>query len=493
MGGTYIEGIVGQPTTINPVLVSTNEIDKDLSILFFSGLTVLSSKISHDNAGKTWTVNLKPGIKWSDGESITSADVLFTINSIADIDLRSPLMNTWRGVVAEAITDTEIHFTLKTPYVFFEKNLENLRIIPKHIFGTIPAVNMRLSNYNLEPIGSGPYRFVRYEKRKDGFITDYYTEPNPFYANEHALLANLQFKFFTQNEEAHSAFTERTINGLPGIDAVKAKEWSETQNIIDIPAERYYAIFINQALHKALKNNVVRKALTLSIDRAQIVKQIFHQYARPIMNTSINELAEPQEIRTAEKILDEDGWVLNEAGIREKIIDKEKVRLEFDIVVPQIEFLVKTADTIKTMWSRIGVKLNLTHVDAQRIAEEILKTRTYQMVLFGNIIRNREDILPFWHSSERFYPGLNLALYENRAVDDLLEKTRIEFNPEKRALLLTKIYEYIQKDTPAIFLYSPNYLYATNKKILGWSEDTVTTSGDRFKQIEKWHLSTTRT
>ncbi len=173
-GGEYIEGVVGQPSFINPIIVGNNDAARDLTELLFSNLSDLSEskKISED--GKIWNIRLKENIFWQDNQPIISDDIIFTIRIIQDPDSRSPLFSYWQGVLAERISERELKLTLSEPYAFFESAIKELRPIPKHLFENIPAANLRLSEYNLEPIANGPFKFLSFEKDRSGFIKEYH-------------------------------------------------------------------------------------------------------------------------------------------------------------------------------------------------------------------------------------------------------------------------------------------------------------------------------
>ena len=152
-GGPYTEGVFGQPVAINPLISSENEADRDLMALTFASLADLAETIKIDDTKKIWTITLRPDLKWSDGETLTSDDVVFTIGVLQDSENRS-----WQGVSVERLSEREFRFNLKNSYAFFADNLKNLLIAPQHIFDNIPPQNYRLSNFNLEPVGSGPYK-----------------------------------------------------------------------------------------------------------------------------------------------------------------------------------------------------------------------------------------------------------------------------------------------------------------------------------------------
>ena len=205
-GGEYTEGIVGQPAFINPLFADENNADQDITELTFSDLKNMidSYQVSPDN--KTFDVRLKPDIFWQDNQPITSDDVLFTISAVQDPDINSPQAASWQGVKAERISEREFQLILPQPYAYFENILLDFKPIPKHIFENIPLTNLRLSEYNLEPVGSGPYKFTGYDKRRDGFVTKYSVEKSDSYFGPKPYIQKMNFNFYTDDSELVKAF-----------------------------------------------------------------------------------------------------------------------------------------------------------------------------------------------------------------------------------------------------------------------------------------------
>ena len=497
----YIEGIIGQPIFINPIVSGANDTDRDLSEILFSDLIDLSDRYTASPDGKTWNIFLKPDLKWDDNEPLTSDDVIFTIETIQNPDSRSQLAPAWQGVIVNRVSELEIEFILRTPYAFFLDNLKDLKILPQHIFEAIPAANLRLSSYNLEPVGSGPYKFVSFQKRKDGFITEYNFEINANYALEKPYIRSLVIKFFPDTAELIRAFNLKKIDGFGDLNPQNIGNLKLGRQILEINLPRYYAVFLNANSHEALKSLTVRTALESAINKNKIVEAVFsnkalivNQPLPPIIpgylpNASSSLASDPEKINEA---LDKDQWRRNENGVREKKIGKNTVQLEFNIIVPQITFLEETVNMIKEDWQAIGVKLNPIILSPQDVISEVIKTRNYQMLIFGNILKLNPDIFSFWHSSERFYPGLNLALYENKKADNLLETIRKNFDPASQKEQLGQLQALISQDRPAIFLFSPTYLYIAPKSLRGFEEKALATPSDRFENINRWYLKTAR-
>lgn len=499
-GGEYTEGIVGQPIAINPVITTSNEADRALINVLFSDPVTLSESYATSSDGKTWTLTLKKDLEWSDGEPLTADDLIFTLDTIQNPDANSSLASSWQGVVTERLSEHEIRFTLKTPYVYFLDNLRGLKIIPRHIFEDIPAANFRLSGYNLEPVGSGPYQFTGYEKQKNGFITAYHLTRNPHFAGARPLIDRFNFSFYKNFNDALTAFNSRSIDGLGGLDPASLKDLQVGYTLYELNIPRYYAIFLNSSVNQTLKDVNVRQALDRATDKEKIIKTVFLSHALAANGPLLPYLAgfdpgiygadhfSPEE---AAAILEKGGWKLTD-GIRTKTIGKTQTKLELEIIVPQIQFLIDAANLIKSDWEKIGVRLSLIVLPPGDVASQAISSRNYQLLLFGNILRVNPDIFSFWHSSQRFQPGLNLALYENKTVDTLLESIRKDPNEASREKNLSKIQSLIHNDYPAIFLFSPNYLYAAPKELGGLDQKFIATPEDRFANVTKWYLKTTR-
>lgn len=497
-GGEYKEGIVGQPTFINPVLIGDNDVDRDLIELIFSDLFDLADSYKVDNQGAIWNVRLKDNIFWHDGKAITSDDVIFTVRAIQDPDAHSPFFSNWQGVVAERVSEREVKFVLSSPYAFFDGTLKELRPIPKHIFGDIPAANLKLSNYNLEPIGSGPFKFNSFQKRHDGFIADYKLARNENYFGQKSYLDGFILKFYLNNDEMIEAFNSGAIDGFGGINPKDLIGVKLDYRAFELTMPRYYAVFFNANSQPLLSDKNIKLALSLATDRQTLIKNVFLGRALPVFGPLISSIEGHSgvEFEKANKILDDDGWRINNEGIREKEFiqgkKKEILKLEFKLVVPEIPFLVETANIIQEDWKKIGVKLDLAVLQASDVNSGIIKTRDYEMILFGNILGRNPDLFSFWHSSERFYPGLNLSLYDSEEADALIESIRRSSSEENRQKNLDKLQSLIAADQPAIFLYSPFYFYIVKNQLGGFDKKSFYLPSGRFENVEEWYLKTER-
>ena len=190
--------------------------------------------------------------------------------------------------------------------------------------------------------------------------------------------------------------------------------------------------------------------------------------------------------------LEESGWKLGLDGIRQKTVGKSTLRLSFALTVPDTPFLLKAAEAIKTQWEAVGIDATIMAIAPDEIVSAAVKPRNYQMILFGNILNNTPDVYSFWHSSERYYPGLNLALYSNKETDALLESVRREPDMVKRLAALSRFQTIIRDEAPAVFLFTPQYAYIAQKNLGGVEPVPLITPSDRFAHVAQWHLKTAR-
>lgn len=497
-GGDYTEGMAGQPTSLNPILAST-ESDKSLVRLLFSNLNELSDKITSEQNGQSWNVRLKENLFWSDGEKLTSDDVIFTVQKIQDPDAKSPLLPSWQGIIPQRMSELEVQFKLTTPYAFFPENLKGLYMLPKHLFAETPATNWRLSRYNLEPVGSGPYKSDSYESRADGFITFYHLKANNYYFKTKPFITNFNLEFFPNAGELIQSFNAGQIDGFADIEPSDVSHIKRSYEEYVFSRPSYYAVFFNQNQNAALQDRKVREALDAAVDRNAVLavalngKGIINRGPISILSPVIQSTSGTVSLESANQILDDDGWNINSStSIRQKKIKKTAVDLEFTLTVPQVSFLVDTAKELQAEWQKIGIKVDVNLVSPEQTTNDVIKNRNYQAILFGNVLNPTADLFAFWHSSQRFYPGLNLSLYNNAKADRLIMDIRQNPDASLRGEKLSDIQNLILNDHPAIFLYSPYYLYFARKDLLGVNPGPIDEPAGRFQNVSEWYLKTAR-
>ena len=153
----------------------------------------------------------------------------------------------------------------------------------------------------------------------------------------------------------------------------------------------------------------------------------------------------------------------------------------------------QAAGLIVGFWQDMGIETSVRYVSPKDISRDVLKTREYDVLLYGIILGSDPDQFAFWHSSQVNFPGLNVSGYVNRAVDAILEEIRATTDQAKVTELYVKFQEAILSDRPAIFLYTPIYTYVTSDDIQGIQVEEIFMPSDRFAGMTHWYMKTKKT
>jgi len=493
VGGEYTEGLIGEPQFVNPLYASASDVDSDLTELVFSGLfrydpvsglvpdLASSFEISEDQT--TYTITIRDDARWHDGEPVRASDVIFTIQSIQNPEYKSPLAVSFQGVSVAEMGEKQVQFTLLEPFAPFLSSL-TVGIIPSHLWEQIAPIRATLTDLNLTPIGSGPYKFSKYTKDKMGNIGTYVLERNPDYYAQPASIEQLAFKFYSDAHTAVDALTNRNIEGLAFIpaDLVSEVEKIRGVEIMRPSIPQITAIFFNQEKNDLLAEHDVRQALIQSINKEEIINEVLGGHA-----SAIDAPILPGMVGYHEDI-ERFGYDPDAARILFDEHREESEEVAFTLtVLDQAEF-IHAAEIIQRQWAEIGVTLEIRVVAALDLQALVLSGRNYEMFLTGELLGTDPDPYPFWHSSQASDPGLNLAGYENRKADELLEEARITTDPEERAAKYIEFQDFLAEDLPAIFLYQPTYRYAVASKIKNIDLERITDPSDRFSRINEWYI-----
>ena len=147
----------------------------------------------------------------------------------------------------------------------------------------------------------------------------------------------------------------------------------------------------------------------------------------------------------------------------------------------------KSAEIIRQDLASIGIKVEVKTFEVGNLNQSVIRPRKYDALLFGQIINNESDLSAFWHSSQRKDPGLNVAMYTNAKVDKILEDAFVTIDEQARIKKYAQFEDEIKKDMPAVFLYSPKFIYVVSKDLKGLVIDHATAPKDRFANVYSWY------
>jgi peptide/nickel transport system substrate-binding protein len=521
-GGEHVEGLIGQPRFINPVLAPSSGVDTDLSKLIYAQLLKFNADgtlepdlakalptVSADQ--KTYTLKLKPGLKWQDGKPIDAEDITYTINTIQNADYESPLYTNWSRVRADKVDDLTVKFTLHQVSVSFMSNFA-LGIIPKHIWADLSPNNFRLSDSNLRPIGSGPFSIREIKKTADGTIRSITLKGSEQYYAGLPYISYMTFKFYQDEQALLSAYQSKDIQSLGFIpfDNKVFLQSSDKNSQYKISLPQYQAVFFNLPKNAVLGELAVRQALWLSTDRSNIINDVYLGLAKPaygpLLEGSLGYNSREEEvthfsINEANGILDKAGWILDpETHERYKTITtgtgttkvQTRRNLEFNLATNVSPLNVKTAEILERQWEQIGAQVHLVIVSASDLQDNYIRARNFDALLFSENTGSDPDPFSFWHSSQSHDPGLNLSGFSNATADKLLTDARQTSDVNVRANNYMQFEDIITQQLPAIFLDSAVYVYSTPKKEQGFDLTSMIYPSERFLDVNKWYIDTKR-
>jgi peptide/nickel transport system substrate-binding protein len=506
-GGSLTEGVVGQPQFINPILAASSGVDMDLTRLVYAQLLKFDANenLTPDLASelptlskdqKTYTLKLKPNLKWQDGQPLSADDVLFTIQVIQNTDYASPLRPNWSRVKVDKIDDATLTFQLREVSASFISNFA-LGIIPKHIWENIPAANFRLADQNLKPIGSGPYRVSQIKKISTGAIKSITLDANKQYYQGSPYLSRINFKFYDDYDGLINAYQGKEIQSL-GFVPFDQKAFLATSNKTNqyrLNLPQYQAVFFNLAKNAILNQKAVRQALWLATNREPIINDAYLGNAAPaygpILEGSLG--FNPDIAKTIHNNLDEAGQILNKAGWvldpATNLRTKNKKPLEFNLVTSSNTAInVKVGQILQSQWSQLGIKVNLSVVDAKDLEQNYLRPRDFDAIIVDENVGVDPDPYPFWDSSQSHDPGLNISGFSNAEADKLLTGARQTTDPKTRVLNYQRFQQIINNELPAIFLVRSLYIYNVPKNLQGLNLNNIVAPSERFLDINKWYF-----
>lgn len=498
-GGELKEGLIGTPRFINPV-IAISETDRDISSLIYSGILKVNSQgelindladsFSVSEDGLTYSVKIRDDAFFHNGTEVTTDDLIFTIQKTQDPAIKSPKRPNFDGVVIEKIDNKNIEFILSEPYSPFAYNL-TLGILPKNIWEKISTEEFAFSKYNLEPVGSGPYLVKNIKSDRDGIIKKYELKSFKNHALGEPYIEKIIFNFYKNENDLIQDLNNGEITSAHSISPNKISEINlERKELIKSPFSRIFALYLNQNNNEIFTSQSIRNALNAAAPKTQIKEDILKNYARTIQSPLIRqgELSNEQTASSENpiSILEKDGWQKNEDGI----FAKDDKLLKFSISTANVLELVEVSELLASKYRELGIDIEVKIFEPNDLTLNVIRPRNFESIFFGQVINRDKDYYAFWHSSQRNDPGLNISGYTNINVDKALENFRSSSDSNTQTEALQIFEKEVINDAPAIFLYSPDFIYIVSDKLNLEKPTSIVTSSDRFNDIEKWYIET---
>ncbi len=507
-GGTYVEGVAGFPRYLNPLLSDYNDVDRDICALMFNGLTRLNEygEIEPDLAqswevspdGLSYTFRLRPNIRWHDGAPLTADDVVFTIGLLQDPGFPGPPAlgaDLWRIVRVEKVDRYTVRLTLPGPYVYAPfLDYTTFGILPAHVLDGMRAADLPSADFNLKPIGSGPFRLAEVEV-KDETIVSLVLEQDPGHAGERPYLDRIQFRFYPSHQAILDAYEAGEVEGIGRImvaDLPRARTFPAL-SLYSAPLAEHGVVILN--LNRAdlpfFQEREVRQALLLALDRQRIVDQVLGGQALVAHSPLIpGTWAYKEDVahyeydpEKAGELLDGAGWVMGRGdGVRHKG-DRP---LAFRLLAASEPERTGLAYMLAEQWAAVGISATVVTASPAEVYETLVN-RNFDAILVHLLLPGDPDPYPLWHETQT-ESGQNYAGLKHRRISEIIEQARTTLNREKRLELYDEFQTVFAEEVPALILYVPIYTYGVDERIHNVQIGPLMYPSDRFRTVSDWWI-----
>ncbi len=505
-GGTYVEGIVGFPHYLNPLL-SSSQVDRDICALLFSGLTRLNERgeVEPDLArgwettldGLTCTFYLRSNVYWHDGTPFTADDVVFTISLLQAGDFSGPPdlgSDLWRAVTVEKVNRRTVRFTLPEPYAPF-LDYTTVGILPAHLLKGVRAAALPDIEFNLNPVGTGPFQLEEIEVEGETIAAVVLGQPSRHHGPQ-PYLDRVQFRFYPSDQAVFDAYEAGEVEGIARIsvaDLPRASA-SPTLDLFSAQVAEYGIVLLNLGRSDLpfSQEQEVRQALMYALDRQRVVDDALKGQALVIHNPLIpgtwayddDILRYEYDPDTASELLDEAGWRLpaGSDGVRRK----EDQPLAFTLLASSEPERFAVAQMLAEQWAAIGIEVTVETASPLKV-REALERRNFEAILIHLSLPGDPDPYPFWHETQ-IENGQNYAGFAHRRISEVVEQARVTVNRERRRELYYEFQEIFAQEVPALLLYVPVYTYGVDERIHNVQIGPLVYPSDRFRTISDWWI-----
>jgi peptide/nickel transport system substrate-binding protein len=512
-GGIYTEALVGSIQRLNPLLDGANDVDQNVDRLIFSGLVKFDTRgIAEPDLADSWTISqdgtiynfiLKDKLTWHDGKPLTADDIVFTVGLLSKggAEISTDLSKFWAQIKVVKLDDTHLQFVLPEAYAPFLDYL-TFGVLPKHLLGNMTYDQIISDKFNLQPVGSGPYKLESVDIQNNTIkgITlssfDGYSGGQPY-------IEKIIFLYYSDSQAAYQAYQDGYVQGISNVtnDVLPNVLSNENLSLFSsrLPKISIVLFNLNNSSVTYFQDAQVRKALYLAINRQSIVNKVYDGQAIlangvifpgtwAYLDTLETVQYDPEQ---AQDLLKADGYVVT--GDTSPVRMKEDKAMDFVLSYPDDDLHHQIAVMIQKNWQEINVNVTLEAVPADKFISDKLDARGYQAALVDLNFSNSPDPdpYPYWDQGQ-ITSGQNYSQWSDRTVSDTLEQARVSTDFNERIRLYHNFQYLFADENPALPLFYPVYNYAIDNQVQGVSVGPLFSTSDRFSNVASWYMVSTR-
>jgi peptide/nickel transport system substrate-binding protein len=501
-GGSIVLPLLNDPDSFNPYLSTYADVDDVLRLVFptlmhehpdfekgppdFTPFAAESWEIAKDRS--TITFHLRKDMNWSDGVPLTAEDVRYSWQTAKDKDVA------WvNNSIKDFIDDVKVvddktvvlHYTEASPYQVMDAN--DGYIIPKHVFSKIPYADWKTHpSWTAEAgVSAGPYRVVEFTSQERVVL-----EANPtYYRKGFPRIPRVTFRVIKKQEAQRDALLSGGLDVVQTVPALDVKRFVEDGRFHLFNCRSRGFTYVGWNCRRfPVDDPDVRRAMTLAIDRDDLVESLYVGYAdvgsSPIISSmwahdrTMKPL--PFDPEEAKKTLEARGWKPGAGGVREK----DGKRLSFPILVSSVNDLrIRACTKMQAYVKNVGVEMKIETVEPNTLSERLRK-HDFVAEYGAWYVATKVDEKVTWHSSSTGYDGFNWVDYRNPRVDEIIEKARVMTDFAAAKPLWDEFQRIIEKDQPYTFVAEPRQLNVYAKRLRG----VLSAAVGPFLNVEEWWI-----
>ncbi len=487
--GTIVFAAAGEPATLLPPLAEA-AIERDIGDQLFLKLAdigqdqntigdagfepMLADRWSWTDA-LTLVFHMDPRARWHDGRPVTAGDVAFSFDAYTDTALASPLRESLRrvaSVTAEDSATVAVRFRERYPEMFYDA-VYHLRVLPAHLLGALPRAQWRGAGLAREPVGNGPYRFVRWVS---GQRLELAADSTFFLGRPH--IRRLIWRFTADltvavtQVVADEADAIEVLVSPPNIERASAAPQLEVR---PYAGTAYTVLAFNLRArgdttrpHPLFADRDLREALVLATDREQMLRSVFGPYAKlppapipqawtPLWFADLP--VPPFDTAGAARLLAGRGWRDADGdGVRER----GGRRLAFAIALPGTSGMRRQyARLLQEQLRAVGVDVTIEEMDPPAL-QAALRGGTYDAALQTWVTdpSPSSGFPDMWRSDG----AVNFGRYRSPALDAALARAEHATSADEAARAWRTAFETLAHDAPAIVLNAPDNVAAVHRR-----------------------------
>ncbi|MGH9400077.1 MAG: ABC transporter substrate-binding protein [Thermoanaerobaculia bacterium] len=480
-GGILRRRLIGDPATLNAILqtglpeqqvlqyVSRNLLDFDARMRLVPGLAE-SWEVSGD--GRTFTLRLRGEAVWEDGAPVTAADAVFTLRKIVDRDTPAPVIKPLFGELETAEVLGEKAFRVR--FRKADANQVMAFVLPVLAEKRFARRRFLRAPDNRAPLANGPYRFVSWKPQESIELAR-----NEKYWGPRGHFDRIVFKILPDNATAWRALVDGGLDETWIDQALKEKSAGDAGFAACCRIVEYYDLDFNDI---ALNNRSplfvdarVRRALTMLLDRASIVRGLYRGSARiisgpwapdsPAYDSSVAPL--PYDPQAAAQLLEEAGWRdTNGNGTR----DRAGRELAFDLIVSAGSLIgSQIGEVLAAAARRVGIEVRVRPLEWAAYVDRLDRGDFEAASGAWSASDPNPDPFALWHSSQFPPQGANSSFFHSAEADRLMEEARAESDEKRRMVLYHRLHALFRDEAPAIWVVNASKKYALRKTVRGLS------------------------